>query len=301
MSDNIPKLEATDLAKLFAKVDPRDLIYKAYIEYYNSDSPPVKKFEDLGKGKKLVTMCIDMKNGLNIVKKLLIDPNSRPGITGRIKLYNQEKIEQLNIDGTWVTGYRTAAKSMLMVKNYFSKEDPKSFRIHGCSTQALHHILLIQRFYPKATIEVVGRSKESFSYLVANLKEKELIRFSLVPDHSPAEVVIGVTSSKTPILNETNLKGVSLVIAIGSNNSDVSELEPELIRDFDVIVDSKVSIPGKGELSIAIREKIISPHSILEFSNYLIEKPRFQKPVLFVSKGIVLEDLVIVERLLELQ
>jgi len=296
-------IEEPELLRITKDLDPVALVEQAYLNLYDPKDPPKKSFIEREDGTRLLTMPYTSLNGEKLVKEMVIDPKVKPGITGRVRFSKNGISSDTNLDATWITGYRTAAKSVLMMLQMFGKDDSFRVRVHGGSVQAEHHIRMIRSYFSQATIEVVGRNSKSKDWLLSKgFKEGNRLSYVVQGREVPADVVIGITNSVEPILNQRNLHGAQLVIAIGSSSGKVSEIETSLIKDYQILVDSLVSIAGKGELALPLEKGLISREQISEFKQLLLGSKtvdRDQSPVLFVSKGLIIEDYVVVKSIVE--
>jgi ornithine cyclodeaminase/1-piperideine-2-carboxylate/1-pyrroline-2-carboxylate reductase [NAD(P)H] len=152
------------------------------------------------------------------------------------------------LDGPTVTGRRTAALSMLGAK-LLSVSPPRAMLIVGAGQQARFHALAIAALYPSAKLFVKGRSAASESSFVETMaREGVAVSPALGTVPPEADVVITVTTSKTPVYAEGAREG-RLVIGVGAFTPDAAEIGPDTVRGSLVFVDDlKATQAEAGDL-----------------------------------------------------
>lgn len=139
------------------------------------------------------------------------------------------------MDGRYITEMRTAAVSAAATK-LLASPDAKVLAILGSGVQARSHVeaLRLVRQFEKIrvwspTLEHAKRFAQEID-ATATSSAEEAVR--------DADVVVTVTSSKTPVLEGDWLKPGSHVNAVGACRSDWRELDDEAVQKNVVFVDS---------------------------------------------------------------
>lgn len=139
------------------------------------------------------------------------------------------------MDGRYITEMRTAAVSAAATK-LLASPDAKVLAILGSGVQARSHVeaLRLVRQFEKIrvwspTLEHAKRFAQEIDATAISSAE-EAVR--------DADVVVTVTSSKTPVLEGDWLKPGSHVNAVGACRSDWRELDDEAVQKNVVFVDS---------------------------------------------------------------
>src|SRR5436190_18563108 len=139
------------------------------------------------------------------------------------------------MDGTLITEMRTAAVSAAATK-LLASHDAKLLAVLGSGVQARSHVealRLVRRFEEirvwSPTLEHAERFAEEVGATAISVEEA-------VRD---ADVIVTVTSSKTPVLNGDWLKAGCHVNAIGACRPDWRELDDQAMQNNVVFVDSR--------------------------------------------------------------
>lgn len=306
-----PYICAQVLMQLAETIDVPALLEEAYLTLYDPSKAP-QKFKSMAVSKSgdpitvLLMPYLDPE-GFYLEKTLFIDPKTRPGITGYISVYDRTSGKPIGLlDATALTGLRTAAKSALFAKKAYNGETPRSIVVVGSSTQAFHHAIQMSRIFPKSPLYIVARSTESDGRIRAMLDKVHLhpkIISDLAAVEEGLDLVATMTSGGTPIISESNQGTARVLIAVGSSTGEQTEIDLAVVSKAIKIVDARVSIPGKGELAIPLQQGVIQDGDIGEFRDFL-RRPRTvgnpsQPVLLFVSKGLAIEDYVLTKKILE--
>jgi ornithine cyclodeaminase/alanine dehydrogenase-like protein (mu-crystallin family) len=114
-----------------------------------------------------------------------------------------------------------------------------------------------------------------------------------VPHES--DIIITCTSSITPILGTPEVRPGTFVAAVGADNGEKSEIEPDLMRSADVVVDSLEQASAIGDLHHAIDAGAMTRDDVrgelgalLASSSRSAYDPR--RVVIFDSTGVAVED-----------
>lgn len=126
------------------------------------------------------------------------------------------------LDGPEVTGRRTAAVTLLAIRHLLPRA-PEHILIIGTGAQARYHVQAIHALHPQAQVWVQGRSMETS---IGFCNDSRSLHEHLQPCGSGApamDVVITLTTSTTPVYNETAQAG-RLVIGVGAFKPEMAEL-----------------------------------------------------------------------------
>jgi 1-piperideine-2-carboxylate/1-pyrroline-2-carboxylate reductase [NAD(P)H] len=211
-----------------------------------------------------------------------------PTIQGQVSVWDARTgAHLLTLDGATVTGRRTAALSMLGVSALLALR-PKSFRIFGTGTQALHHVEAIAQLYPEATMSISGRTAaagENFCAKNAGLSA------TLSPARSTGDVKIDVvitcTSSQDPVYEAPARRG-RLVIAVGSFTPAAAEIGEATVHASHIYVDTLDG--ARQEAGDLIRAGVEWEH-VQALSQRLQGADAPDEPVLFKTVGLAAWDL----------
>ena len=188
------------------------------------------------------------------------------------------------IDGRLITEMRTAAVSAAATK-LLASPDAKVLAILGSGVQARSHVealRLVRRF---EEIRVWSPRLEH-----AKRFALEIGAIAMSPEEAvrAADVVVTVTSSKTPVLNGDWLKPGCHVNAVGACRPDWRELDDEAMQDNVVFVDSREGAMKESGDVILSGAKIYA-----ELGEALSGKfpLRAHETTIFKSLGLAVEDI----------
>lgn len=177
------------------------------------------------------------------------DADVEPPISAKILLFDLDRGEFTAIlEGMHLTGVRTALQSVVGV-NHLLPEPPDSIGVFGAGFQARFQLRVIDDLVDVGTVRLYDVSAERAADLAADLAPE--MTADIVVEDTPraaadADVVLTVTDSKTPVLEESWLRPGGLVIALGSYR----ELPDETVLGADrIVVDHTEQCLQRGALS----------------------------------------------------
>lgn len=311
----VPYVSASQFLEDINSLDPADVIKEAYTTLYNSKYPPCKYTLSQPKNtaNTILMPYVNEEDALYFEKVVFMNQKKRPGITGYAIAYSlHAHIPLLMIDASVLTGYRTAAKSLLFSKLFFETfptKKPSTVVIYGSSTQAYFHALLFAQEYPSAQIMIIARSfssKEIFENQINHLANRQNIIVTHASSFSrnQSDIIITTTSSPKPLLFLNDCQSTPLIIAVGSSSGVQSEIDQSIIRASNLYIDSYISLDGKGESHLALKNELIQRDSIGELAQLLegdLKDFGPQDKTLFISKGLIIEDYLFVKKIMELK
>jgi ornithine cyclodeaminase/alanine dehydrogenase-like protein (mu-crystallin family) len=151
------------------------------------------------------------------------------------------------MDGRLITEMRTAAVSAVATK-LLAPPDSKILAILGSGVQARSHVEALRLVRNFEEIRVWSPTKEHAKQFAEEIGAKAVSPEEAVRG---ADVVVTVTSSKTPVLKGSWLKSGCHVNAIGACRPDWRELDDEAMRTI-VFVDSREgALKESGDLILS--------------------------------------------------
>ncbi len=163
-----------------------------------------------------------MANAGIAVKLVGIYPKGIPRVKAVVLVFDPERGTPLAlINGTQLTGWRTAAASAVAAKAMGA--EPKEVGIIGAGLQGEYHLRVFKTLYPSARFKIFNKTEE---------KAKEMSRKYGVVATTLAEVlesdlVISATTSRSPVVRE--VRSGAVVISVGAPRP-VRELDDEVKR-----------------------------------------------------------------------
>lgn len=248
------------------------------------------------------------------IKVLTIAPNNptlnEPRIQGIYLLFDKDNLAISSIlDGAALTTYRTPAISFAAVRKGLELSRGEiSVVVFGSGPQAISHIQTLAALDVKVTCVVfVDRDIEKAQKRIPDVAQMGLtsdcaIQILGAESHEvnqhlqQADLVIAATTARTPLFDSTHLKQSVIVIAVGSHEPDVREIDSKLIARAQVVVETRASaLREAGDVIMAIGDGSISAQSLHELADVVCGRTTLnrEQPIFFKSSGMSWEDLVI--------
>ena len=248
------------------------------------------------------------------IKVLTIAPNNpalnAPRIQGIYLLFDKENLAISSIlDGAALTTYRTPAISLAAVRKGLELSRGEiSVVVFGSGPQAISHIQTLAALDVKVTSVVfVVRDIEKAQKWIPDVAQMGLTSdcaihilgadsHEVIEHLQQADLVIAATTSRTPLFDSTLLKQSVIVIAVGSHEPDVREIDSKLVARAQVVVETRTSaLREAGDVIMAIEDGSITAQSLHELADVVCGRTTLnrEQPIFFKSSGMSWEDLVI--------
>lgn len=113
-----------------------------------------------------------------------------------------------------------------------------------------------------------------------------------------ADLVVGATTAREPILSLTDVRPDALIIAVGSHTADARELASDLQGAAHVMVeDVDAALREAGDVTLAIAEGALAHEDLIPMKNVVTGSVELQRdwPIVFKTVGMPWEDLVVAD------
>jgi ornithine cyclodeaminase len=264
----------------------------------------------------LLVMPATSREGSGI-KILTIAPNNpalnQPRIQGVYILFDKENLSISSLlDGAALTTYRTPAISFAAIRPALelSQED-LSVVVFGSGPQAISHIQTLAAVLP-AQLKVKNVAFLARDLEKAKQRVPDLAGLGLNPECTVqilsadsaevnghlqrADLVIAATTARNPLFDSSLLKNSVIVVAVGSHEPDVREVDSNFLGRAQIVVETRASaLREAGDVIMAISEGAITEKSLNELADVVCGRVNLsrEKPIFFKSSGMSWEDLVI--------
>jgi ornithine cyclodeaminase len=206
------------------------------------------------------------------------------------------------LDGAALTTIRTPAVSAFAADS-LARADASTLTVFGCGPQAEAHVHAIRSVRPIGHVSVVGRDAGRTQALVARLIEAGLdARTGTTASVRGADIVVCATTAIEPLFAGAAVAADACVIAIGSHQPDVRELDDELFRRADRIVveDAATALREAGDVILALAAGALHRDQLLDLFALTTIRPQAGISV-FKSVGMGWQDLAIAEAMIAKQ
>lgn len=214
-----------------------------------------------------------------------------PRIQGEYLLLDGATLTPLALlDGVAVTSVRTAAVSALAV-DCLAAPDASRLVVFGTGPQAASHLEALRQVRPVRDVVVVGRSAARTAAFAA----AQGARVGTAADVASADLVVCCTTSSTPLFDGALVPDGATVVAVGSHEPHVREIDAALMGRATVVVEAAdTALREAGDVVLAVSEGALAPDALVPLSDVVrgAALPG-SGPRLFKSVGMAWEDLVV--------
>jgi len=225
-----------------------------------------------------------------------------PTIQGIVLVIDADSGEILSIiDGEYITALRTGAASGLATR-CFARENSQIMALFGCGAQGRTQLeaVLCERNIKK--VFVFDKYKNAADKIINEMQEKNGMEMVYSDDTSvlkEVDIICTATNSAMPLFRKEDVKKGTHINAIGSFQPDMQELDPYLIKDAKVYVDSLEScLKESGDLIKPINDGIIDQNHIKgEIGSFCLNsitgRESENEITIFKSVGVAIQDFAV--------
>lgn len=235
-----------------------------------------------------------------------------PLIQGVVVVFDGENGQVLAVmDSIEITILRTGAATAVASK-YLARADAQTATICGCGNQgeiSLKALMKVHALKKVYAFDIDILKAKSFA-----LRLSDMLNVSIEPVTnlstavSNSQICVTCTTSKQPFLSSKDVMPGTFIAAVGADNEDKQELEPELLSKNKVVTDITDQCKNIGELHHAISQRLMSATDVYaELGDVISGKTAGRKSddeiIIFDSTGTALQDVataaIIYERAVE--
>lgn len=228
-------------------------------------------------GAKLVTVChANSTRGLDTHQAIIVmlDP-----VTG---------VAQAILDGRYITESRTAAVSAVSAK-LLARKEARVLGILGSGVQARSHLEALRLVRDFREVRVWSPTAARLEQFAAETGTRAMESAESVVHGS--DVVVAVTASPTPVVQNEWVEDGTHIIAVGACVPTQRELDPALVARARLIVDSRVAaLKEAGDVVMGIAEGRWTEDHISAELGELPSRRDDREITVFKSLGLAVED-----------
>jgi ornithine cyclodeaminase/alanine dehydrogenase-like protein (mu-crystallin family) len=271
----MPFLSAADVEERLDVSRAADVLEAALAEGFDPEADPPRRALELGRGELLVMPSA--AGGHAGVK--LVSVGGEPRIQGLCVVFDGETLAPAAVvDGMALTNLRTPAVSALAVRR-LAPPDARRLLVFGRGPQAHAHVEAMRAVRRIEREDMVGRDGGDVDELVA-----------------AADIICCCTTAREPLFNGDLVADRAAVVAIGSHEPDVREVDDALVRRATVVVESRASaLREAGDVIAAIASGALDQNELVTLAELVRDEPALDmsRPRLFKSTGMAWEDAVV--------
>jgi ornithine cyclodeaminase len=212
------------------------------------------------------------------------------------------------LDGRYITEARTAAVSAVSSR-LLARKTAQSVAILGTGVQARSHLDALSRVHRLRQVTVWSPNKLHREAFVEEAESAKKTGLGSVPgltlnavDHAGeavvgADIIVLVTSSPTPVLENGWVKPGAHVISVGACRPTQREMDPALVARARLFVDSRAAaLVESGDVVLGMQEgRFGADHIVAELGELLADpaaagRRRDTEVTIFKSLGLAVED-----------
>lgn len=293
------QIDAAALRALLTEADAADVIETALGRGLDPDSDQDRTVSALPQGQLLLMpSAVPGYAGVKVVTVAPGNPaRGLPRVQGAYVLFDGETLTPIALlDAAELTAIRTPAVSAIAVR-HLAPPDARRLVVFGTGPQAWGHVQALRSVRPVEHVAVVGRSgTEEFveRCRAAGLAAERATGPGVVAE---ADLVACCTTAREPLFPGRLVPDHAVVVAVGSHEPEVREVDEDLVARAAVVVESRhAALREAGDLIVALRAGAIgADHIAADLADLVTGRfagPR-QGPALFKSVGMAWEDLVV--------
>ena len=205
------------------------------------------------------------------------------GITasdGLLLVFSQKtgKLESILLDECYLTDVRTAVGGAVAAK-HLAPRTVTGIGIVGTGVQARMQLEMLPHAVDCHRVLLWGRNQERVDRLIAEIREDATfwptefeVHGTTDMDHltSNSNLIVTTTAAKAPLIRAEQIGPGTHITAMGSDDDGKQELDPRLLQKADLVVaDSRPQCLRYGEISHAIKQRLIEEEDILELGEVI--------------------------------
>ena len=311
VSGQLPWFSGSHIASLVSADDAIAALEDALGNGHDPAQDPARSVVNTKHGQ-LLLMPAESKASVGVKIASISPDNPRQGLPRIQAIYillDSVSMSPLALlEGTALTTLRTSAVSALAAK-YLSAQNSRELLVFGSGPQARAHIDSLRAIRALESISIVARTQLQAEELAQYVSDQDLkSRVILASDSesvakavSNSDIVVCATTSTTPVFSGRQVSAGACVIALGSHEPNVREVDADLVgRSLVFVEDKSTALRECGDIVMAIEEGYFEAKSLISLSE-LVNNPHLandqSRPKLFKSSGMAWEDLVVAERI----
>jgi alanine dehydrogenase len=232
------------------------------------------------------------------------DRHGLPTIQGVIVLFDSDTGRLLAIfDSIEITSRRTAAATAVAAK-YLARRDARVVTVCGCGEQGRSQLRALALVRQLRIVFAFDQAQERAEWYAREMRAELGIEVTPVLDLPAAtrqsDICITCTTARRFIVSRDQVARGSFVAAVGADNPEKQELDPELLASSTVVADNLEQCATIGDLHHAIAAGVMSRRDVYaELAEVVAgHKPgrrSVEEIVVFDSTGTALQDLAAAE------
>lgn len=223
-----------------------------------------------------------------------------PTVMAKIILNDPETaLEVADMDGTYITNYRTGAAGGLAAR-YLARPEASTVGVIGAGVQARMQLAALCKVRDIREVTIFNRNLGRAQALMEELASRYDLQVRVAEHPQEAvqgkDILVTTTASTRAMVQADWVSPGTHINAIGADAAGKQELDPAILSQAKVIVDDLAQAQHSGEINVALSLGLFSPGQIHACLGEVVvgRKPGREDPeeiTIFDSTGLVIQDL----------
>lgn len=232
-----------------------------------------------------------------------------PTVMAKIILNDPETaLELADMDGTYITNYRTGAAGGLAAR-YLARPEAARLGVVGAGVQARMQVAAVLKVRPIRQVTIYNRTPAKAQVLAEEIASRYDVQVSAVTTPQEAvsgqDIVVTTTASTTPLVQAGWVSPGTHINAIGADAAGKQELDPAILASASIFVDDWAQARHSGEINLALAGGLLPPDRVsASLGDVVVGKhpgrQNDQEITVFDSTGLVIQDLALGMAVLQL-
>ena len=263
-------LRGPEIADLISMADAIETMSRAFgqLSAGEAEMPPRVALES-GRGVSLFMPARLRGGGERGAKVVSVFEGNRarglPAVNGAVLMLDDDTgAPRALLDAGELTAVRTAAAAGLAAR-LLSRPESRVLAVFGAGAQAVRHIEAIRVVRPIREVRIVSKGGASARRLAASLEGVEASAVDSAAEAiDGADVVVAVTTSRTPVFDGAALPAGTHVSGGGSFTPCAQEIGSEVVARARVVVEDRAAaMEEAGDLIVPVRQGVV-PEDVVD-------------------------------------
>ncbi len=193
-----------------------------------------------------------------------------PTVMAKIILNDPETaLELADMDGTYITNYRTGAAGGLAAR-YLARPEAATLGVLGAGVQARMQVAAVLKVRAISRITIYNRTLSRAQALAEELASRcnVQVRVATEPRDAVADkdIVVTTTASRTPLVQADWISPGTHINAMGADAAGKQELDSALFARARVFVDDWAQAQHSGEINVPLAQGLVPRENLVWFS-----------------------------------
>jgi alanine dehydrogenase len=225
-----------------------------------------------------------------------------PTVMAKIILNDPETaLELADMDGTYITNYRTGAAGGLAAR-YLARPEAATLGVLGAGVQARMQVAAVLKVRSISRITIYNRTLSRAQALAEELASRCNVQVTVATEPRDAvadkDIVVTTTASRTPLVQADWISPGTHINAMGADAAGKQELDSALFAKARVFVDDWAQAQHSGEINVPLAQGLVPRENLCGSLGDVVAgknpgRVNSRDITVFDSTGLVIQDLAL--------